>query len=411
MTHDHASDRYPPNAPELMEDPFGGHPAWIITRHDDVNAVVTDRRLVMNRRSLPGGTDSYADVLVAMGVSEGLAPYIAGNLVHTDPPDHTRLRRLVARAFSARRISALRPRLEEITGELLDALPGHANDGTVDLIEHFAFPLPITVICELLGVPAQDRPKWRAWSRECASFDPRRMNTMLAGISAYIRDLAEQRRTEPADDLITGLAQAHDEDSDRLSDTELITMVMTLVIAGHETTAHLIGNGIAGLLSHPDQLALLREDPTLMPGAIQELLRWGGPAVTAMLRHASEDMTIGDVSIKSGDRVQAILSAANHDPQRYPHPERLDITRRLEVTGVQHLAYSNGIHYCLGAGLANQEAEVAFTAVFDRYPDLALAVPSDGLEWQPLPFSRQLIRLPVTLGTPRLPGVAAVRTH
>ena len=411
MTHDHASNRYPPNAPALMEDPFGGHPAWVITRHDDVNAVITDRRLVMNCRSLPGGTDNYADVLVAMGVSEGLAPYIAGNLVHTDPPDHTRLRKLVSRAFSARRISALRPRLEEITGELLDALPGHANDGTVDLIEHFAFPLPITVICELLGVPTEDRPMWRGWSLDCASMDPRRMNTMLADISAYIRDLADKRRAEPADDLITGLTQAHDEDSDRLSDTELITMVMTLVIAGHETTAHLIGNGIAGLLTYPDQLALLREDPSLMPGAVQELLRWGGPAVTAMLRHATEDLTIGDVSIKSGDRVQAVLSAANHDPQRYPHPERLDITRGLDTTGVQHLAYSNGIHYCLGAGLANQEAEVALTAVFDRFPDLALAVQSDDLEWQPLPFSRQLIRLPVTLGSPHLPGVTTVRTH
>jgi cytochrome P450 len=410
MTLEHVPDHYPPNAPELAKDPFGGRPVWMITRHEDVNAVVTDRRLVMNCRSLPGGTDDYVDMMVAMGVSADLAPYIAGNLVHVDPPDHTRLRKLVSRAFSARRITALRPRIEAIAGELLDALPGHASDGAVDLIEHFAYPLPITVICELLGVPVEDRPKWRGWSRDCASMNPARMNTMLADISAYILDLADQRRAEPADDLITGLTQAHDEDSDRLSDTELVTMVMTLVIAGHETTAHLIGNGIAGLLAHPDQLALLREDPSLMPAAVQEILRWGGPAVTAMLRHATEDVAIGDVTIKAGDRVQAVLSAANHDPQRYPDAERLDVTR-LDATGVQHLAYSNGLHYCLGARLANEEAEVALAAVLDRYPDLALAVPPDGLEWQPLPFSRQLIRLPVTLGSPHPSGVTPVRTH
>jgi len=383
----------------MLADPFGGEPVWLVTRHEDVSAVLTDRRLVMNCRSLPGGTDTYAQVLVKMGISEELAPYIAGNLVHVDPPDHTRLRKLVSRAFSARRITALRPRVEAIADELLDALPNHAVNGTVDLIEHFAFPLPITVICELLGVPAEDRPKWRDWSRDCASMDPRRMNAMLTDISAYIRELARQRRAEPADDLLTGLIQVHDEDDGRLSDAELITMVMTLVIAGHETTAHLIGNGVAALLTHPDQLALLRQDPTLMPGAVQELLRWCGPAVTAMLRHATEDMTIGGTSFHRGDRVQAVLSSANKDPQRYDRPDELDVTRTAGV----HLEYSQGIHYCLGAGLANQEAEVAFTALLARYPDLTLAVPEDGLDWQPLPFSRQLVRLPVALGTPADP--------
>jgi cytochrome P450 len=401
MTIEQTSHEYSPSDPELVDDPYGGSPLWIITRHDDVSAVLADRRFVVNSRSLPGGTDFYIEMLAKMGISEDFAPYIAGNLVHIDPPDHTRLRKLVSRAFSVRRISALRPRVEAISNELLDVLPGHANGGIVDLVEHFAYPLPITVICELMGVPTEDRPKWRTWSRDCGSMDPQRMNTMLADLSAYVRELAERRRTEPADDLITGLIQAHDQDSDRLSDTELITMVLTLVIAGHETTAHVIGNGIAALLTHPDQLALLCDDPTLMPGAVQELLRWcGGPSDTAMLRFATEDMTVGDTLIRQGDRVQTVLSTANRDPRRYVRPEFLDVTRRPDTIGVPHLTYSHGAHYCLGASLANQEAEVAFTTIFDRYPNLTLAVSPEHLEWKPLPLTRQLARLPVTLGTP-----------
>jgi cytochrome P450 len=218
-----------------------------------------------------------------------------------------------------------------------------------------------------------------------------------------VQDLIARRRVEPADDLLTALVQAHDEDDGRLSDAELITMVLTLVIAGHETTAHLIGNSVAALLTHPDQCAQLRKDPALMPGAVQELLRWCGPSVTAMLRHVTEDVTIGGTTFRAGDRVQAVLSAANKDPERYDRPDALDLTRHTGAAGGQHLAYSQGIHYCLGAGLANHEAEAALTAVLCRYPDLALAVPADDLEWQPMPFSRQLVRLPVILGAPADP--------
>jgi hypothetical protein len=189
--------------------------------------------------------------------------------------------------------------VEAITSELLDTLPDHAVNGTVDLIE--------------------------------------------------------RRRAESADDLITGLIQAHDEDSDRLSDRELITMVLTLVVAGHETTPPLIGTGVLALLTRPEQLALLREDPTLMPGAVQEVLRWCSPATLTKLRYATENVTIGDTLIRQGDRVQIVLGSANHDPPRFPHPESLDITRRPDATGVQHLAYARGGHHCLGAGLANQE--------------------------------------------------------
>ncbi len=391
-------DRPPPaRDPELVDDPYGGGSYWLVTRHDDVNAVLTDRRLVMNSASLPGRVDGYVELLGQMGLPADLIPYISGNLVHLDPPDHTRLRGLVSKAFSARRIASLRPRVEEITDDLLTALPGcAAADGTVDLIESFAFPLPIAVICELLGVPLADRHRWRGWSRDCTSLDARRMAPALAAVSAQIRELAERRRAEPADDLITDLIQVRDQDDGRLSDTELVTMVLTLMIAGHETTAHLITNGVATLLTHPGQLALLRTDPSAMPGAVQELLRWCGPAVTAMPRYATEDLMIGDALIRQGDTVQALLSAANHDPARFEAPDTLDLGRCPE--GAQHLGYSRGPHYCLGAGLANQEAEVAFTALLRRYPGLALAIPEDQLKWKPLPYSRQLTRLPVTLG-------------
>ncbi|HET8659335.1 MAG TPA: cytochrome P450 [Micromonosporaceae bacterium] len=420
MTTKQPVDEYPLYTAALIADPYGGFgrireevpiargrqwdgsPVWIVTRHDDVSAVLTDRRFVSNSRSLPGSTvDVQAEFLAStVGIPRDLVPYLAGNMVHVDPPDHTRLRKLVSRAFSARRISLLRPRVEAITEELLDTLPGHAVDGVVDLIEHFAYPLPITVVCELLGVPGEDRPRWRDWSRDYTSMDARRLNTMLAEISVHIRDLVERRRAEPADDLITALIQAHDEDSGRLSDTELVTMVLTLMIAGHETTAHLVGNGTLALLTHPDQLALLRADPTLVPGAVQELLRWCSPVVTAKLRYATEDVTVGDTLIRQGDRVQVVLGSANHDPRRFPDPEVLDLTRRPDAAGVHHVAYALGLHYCLGAALANQEAEVAFAALFTRYPKLALAVPAQRLRWQPIHGHRALVQLPVALGTP-----------
>ncbi|MEU2721607.1 cytochrome P450 family protein [Streptomyces smyrnaeus] len=403
MTLEYTAHTYPPGDPELVEDPYGGSPVWLVTRHDDVSEVLSDPRLAMGPAPPPGGMDVHTEMLVKLGVAEHLAPYLAGNLVHTDPPDHTRLRKLLTRAFSARRIAALRPRVETVTEELLRALPEAVDaGGAVDMVEHFAFPLPITVICELLGVPAQDRPLWRRWSVDCGSMDPRRMNPMLTDISSYILELAEQRRAEPADDLLTALVQARDEESGRLSDTELIAMVLNLVIAGHETTAHLISNGLAALLTHPEQLALLRDDPALVPGAVQELIRWCGPAVTAMLRYAREDTTVGGACIRRGERVQAVLGTANRDPARFADPDTLDIRRTAgEGRAPQHVGYSHGMHYCLGASLANQEAEVAFTALLARCPGLALAVSPQELKWKPLPFTRVLTRLPVRLGVPR----------
>jgi cytochrome P450 len=213
-----------------------------------------------------------------------------------------------------------------------------------------------------------------------------------------IQELVEVRRRQPADDLLSALVRAHEEDGDRLSDRELVTFVFTLVLAGHETTAHLIGNSVAALLCRPDQLAVLRERPELWPSAVHELVRWCGVAQVTSLRYAAADVELGGVLIKAGESVLPVLVAANFDPRRYAGPDRLDITRRPEGHGEGHVGFGHGPHYCLGAALARQEAEVALHALFSRFPDLALAVSESELAWQPLPGSRRLAELPVTTG-------------
>jgi cytochrome P450 len=229
------------------------------------------------------------------------------------------------------------------------------------------------------------------------------MNGDLVGVAVkeivdYIRDLISMRRAEPREDLVTALIRIRDEDGDQLSDNEMVTMVMTLVLAGHETTALLLGNGMAALLAHPDQLALLRADPSLAPRAVQELMRWCSPIQGTRMRYATEDVEFRGETIRRGDPVIAMLVAANHDPRQFPEPERLDITRLPEGRREAHLGFGHGIHYCLGAALAREECEVAFVALARRFPNLALAVPPQRLRRVPLPMTWQLAHLPVRLG-------------
>ncbi|MFC4560829.1 cytochrome P450 [Nocardiopsis mangrovi] len=406
--------------PALLSDPFGGFSRLreqsrvveaafpgldqrfhLVTRYDDVRAVLSDPRFVNNPASVPGSdTVNYrAAFLTQYGVPDDYLPYFVSSVLDTDGADHTRLRKLVSRAFTVRRVNDLRPRVEQITEDLLGALPSHAEDGTVDLMEHFAYPLPITVICELVGVPERHRPQWRDWGRRLVSFGP---NADFAGATVemvdHIHELIRERRAAPGDDLLTGLIRTHDEDGDRLSDRELVTMVISLVIAGHETTAHLIGNGTFALLTHPDQLARLRAEPELAPRAVHELMRWCGPLVQApRARYATEDVTIGDTTIRRGETVTPMLAAANYDPREFDDPERLDITREPAGRRETHVGFSHGPHYCLGAALARQEGEVAFTALLRRYPGLALAVDPADAERLLMPTMWRLQRLPVRL--------------
>jgi cytochrome P450 len=397
--------------PALIADPYGGYgrlreqgpvlrgrtmdggDAWYVTRQEDVRTVLGDPRFVNNAASVRGAEVNNVREKVAetLGLTPELARYITTSILDADGADHTRLRKLVSRAFTVRRVADLRPRVEAITANLLDGLPS-----PVDLIEHFAYPLPITVICELVGVPEADRPSWREWGIGLVSMDPKIIPGVVRDMVAHVKDLIGRRRAAPADDLLTALIQAQEADGDQLSDDELVTMVFTLVMAGHETTAHLIGNGTVALLTHPDQLDLLRRDPSLWPGAVHELMRFCGPVHITRLRYAAEDVDLDGVRIRAGDAVQAVLVSANFDPREYTDPERLDVTRRPAGRGEGHVGFGHGFHYCLGAALARQEGEVALRALFARFPNLALV---DGeQEWARLPGVRRLIRLPVRLG-------------
>ncbi|GII89155.1 cytochrome P450 [Sphaerisporangium siamense] len=404
--------------PDVLRDPFvayaamreraplvrgvvfeGTPPIWLATRYEDVKTVLGDHRFVNNPASVPGmDVRSIRERMIeARGIPREYAPYLLDSVLDADGEDHIRLRRLVSRAFTARRVAELRPRVEEITEGLLDRLPGTAEDGVAELMEHFAYPLPITVICELVGIPEQERPRWRAWGKVLTDLKSDGVGAVLGDMIAYIHELIERRRAAPGGDLLTGLIRAHDEDGDRLGDIEMVTLVLTLVLAGHETTAHLIGNGTVALLTHPEQLALLRRDPALMPRAVHELLRWCGPVQATRLRYAAEDVEIGGMRVRKGEPVMALIAGGNHDPRAFGDPERLDITREPDGRKETHVGFGHGLHYCLGAALARQEGEVAFAALLRRFPGLSLAVDPDDLERQPVPGAWRLARLPLRI--------------
>ncbi|MGI5347183.1 cytochrome P450 family protein [Streptomyces sp. CA-250714] len=405
--------------PELLADPFGGYgrlrekgpvlrarfmddtPIWLVTRFEEVRAVLRNPCFVNNPYSIPGhtGPDPRTRLMEVLGIPREYSVYILESVLTSDPPDHARLRRLVSRAFTARRVPELRPRVEEITDHLLDELPAHCDEhGVVDLIENFAYPLPINVICELVGVPEVDRPRWRDFGADLASLEPERIGASFPAVVDHIHELIDARRAAPQHDLISALIRARD-DGDRLSDTEMVTLVMALVLAGHETTAHLIGNGTVALLTHPDQMRLLQEDWELLPHAVHELMRRCGSVQMTQLRYAAQDVVLAGVRIRRGEAVQPVLVSANHDPRHYDAPERLDLTRQAG-RGEDHVGFGHGMHYCLGAPLARQEAEVAIGRLLQRYPDLSLAVAPNQLKTKVRrrqPGAWRLLQLPLRL--------------
>ena len=382
-------------------DGMAGGDLWLVTRHADVRAALADPRLAKHPRHAPRW-------LLDLGVftADGAGP--AGvSMLFADPPDHTRLRRLVTRAFTRRRVAALRPRIEQITDDLIGEI-AQTEGAEIDLIASLAFPLPITVICELLGVPVADREDFREWSRALISpplTDAGRALRQQAGqgLAGYIRDLiAAKRRVVDHDaaadeqpDLVSALIVAADEHG-RLSEDEIVGMINLLLVAGHETTVNLIGNGMLALLRHPDQPALLRERPELLPTAVEELLRYDSPVERATIRFATEDVDIGGTTVPAGSVVSLALASANHDPTRFRDGAHLDITR----TDHGHVAFGHGIHHCLGAPLARLEGEIAIGALVRRFPELTLAAPPDALRRQcggPLSTLRGVAELPVRL--------------
>jgi cytochrome P450 len=356
----------------------GGTPAWLVTGYAEARAALTDPRL----GKLPKGWRPPPDSLLAS---------LDLHMLNLDPPDHERLRKLVNKAFTARRVEELRPRITAITAELLDDMSTRRE---VDLLTSFAFPLPITVICELLGVPVADRDQFRAWSATIVAdtVSPERFQADATAMTVYFQRLLAARRREPADDLLSALIAARDEE-DRLSENELLSMAFLLLVAGHETTVNLIASGTLALLLNPGELARLRADRSLLGSAVEELLRYVNPVNNATFRFTGEPVELGGVPIGPGEVVLVSLSGANRDPSRYAGPDRLDLSR--DSGG--HLAFGHGIHYCLGAPLARLEAEIAFRGLLERFGSMTLAVRPDELRWRPSTLIHGLESLPVRL--------------
>jgi cytochrome P450 len=358
--------------------------AWVVTRHADVRTVLTDPRLAKDVHRWPGGGRSRP--------SEATGVY--AHMLHADPPDHTRQRRLVQKAFTPRR-AALRPQAEQIAARLLDELAAPPGD-VIDLLDAYARPLPIAVLCELLSIPAADR----GWvGATVAAYDERAQHDRLEReLAAYFDELIAVRRAEPGDDLVSALVVARDDaDADGLADgltaDELIGTVFLLVMAGFDTTVNLIASGTLALLTHPGETARLRQDPLLLPAAVEELLRFTSPVNHANDRFTTEDVLVGDVVIPAGEWVLPAISSANRDPAQFPDPDRLDLGR--DTSG--QVAFGHGIHHCLGAPLARMEAEVALGALLDRFPRISLAVPASELRWRPVSLMNGLESLPVHL--------------
>ncbi|SDL64392.1 Cytochrome P450 [Lentzea albidocapillata subsp. violacea] len=342
-----------------------GSPGYLVGRYDDVRRVLLDPRC-------------SAD-LHRPGVPQMMNWPPLESLNFTDPPRHTRLRRLVAKAFTPELVESFRPRIHALTHELLDEM--ERNGSPADIVESYAHPLPINMICDLLGVPRGDRAQFRKWSEAFLVLDDNPVEEIQASakeLREYLDGLVADKRREPGDDVLSALVEARDV-GDKLSEGELASTATQLLMAGHETTFLQIGLSVATLLLHPDQLADLREHPELMPHAIEELMRYQGPGDGAAYRILTEDMTFGDVTVPAGSGVLAAISAANRDEERFPDAGRFDLRRE----DPRHLTLGHGVHHCLGAPLVRMELEIALTNLFDRFPKLELAIAENELDWMP----------------------------
>ncbi len=355
--------------------------AWLLTRYDDVASALRDERF----------TKDYRKVRRPVVQLLGLFGPLNRHMLSTDQPDHIRLRALVQKAFTARLVEDLRPRIESLAEELLDRVAAH---GQMDVVTDFAQPLPITIIAGMLGVPVSDRDRFQRWTAAFVEFGGL-LSIFRAvpngwALLRYIRGLVRSRREHPEDDLISALVAA-EEAGDKLSEDELLAMVGLLLLAGFETTVNLIGNGTLALLENPAALKKLRADPALMPSAVEELLRFDSPIKLATPRWALCDVTIAGVKIPQDAGLAIAIASANRDPQQFDHPDSLDLAREPN----RHLSLGQGIHYCLGAPLARLEAQIAFTALLRRFPELRLAVPRSSLAWRKSLPLRGLQSLPV----------------
>ena len=375
------SVQFNPFTPEAQDDPYRHYrelreddpvqwnelvEGWVLTRYDDCVAVLRDERFSADRRR--------ARVRIAQQAMEGEGPFQGiGTMLSSDPPDHTRLRGLVNKAFTPRVVEAMGPHIQEIVDELLDAVQ---ERGSMDIIDDLAYPLPVIVIAEMLGVPPEQRDTFKRWSDDLVATlggplaqpdTVERARRSAEEMFAYFRDVIAERRRDPKDDLISGLIAAKEQD-EALSEDEILATCALLLAAGNETTTNLIGNGTLALFRNPDQLERLRADPSLVEPAVEELLRYDGP-VQATGRVATEPVEIGGKVCEEGQLALCIIGAANHDPAQFADPETLDIGRREN----RHIAFGFGIHFCLGAPLARAEGQIAFRTLLQRMPKLRQA--------------------------------------
>jgi cytochrome P450 len=402
FTWEFAADPYPAYAWLREHEPVrwttlpSGVEAWLVTRYADARTALAHQGLSKNPAHHAESTHAKGKT----GIPGERSANLMTHLLNIDPPDHTRLRRLVSKAFTPRTVAAFAPRVQELTDRFIDDF---AQRGSADLIHEFAFPLPIYTICDLLGVPAQDQDDFRDWAGMMIRHGggPRGgVARSVKKIRAYLAELIHRKREQPGDDLISGLIRASDH-GEHLTENEAAAMCFVLLFAGFETTVNLIGNGAYALLRHPEQRARLQEsvqrgESELLGTAVEELLRYDGPVELATWRYATEPLQLGGRSIAVGDPVLVVLAAADRDPERFDAPDRLDLSRRDN----QHLGYGHGIHYCIGAPLARLEGQTALATLLTRLPDLALAADPDELRWRGGLIMRGLRELPVAF-TPR----------
>ena len=373
----------------------GETPIWFVTQYAEVEEVLLDSKIFVRDASLaltPEKIEQFNE-----GIDARINAMINNHMLNRDGETHRRLRSLVSKAFTPKVISNLRPRIEAIAQELIDRV---VDRGTMDLVSEYAFPLPITVIAELLGIPTEDQDKFRSWSNAVVTpaMTPeaqKESKRLLYELAAYMDSLVQERRMNPGADLLSRLILA-EEAGDKLDESELFSMLSLLIVAGHETTVTLIGNAVLALLQNPEQGAMfLRNlslnDQVVTDQAIEELLRYDSPVDRALTRWVAEDVDLGEKSLRRGDMLIVILGSANRDELRFDGPQSLNLHRQKNP----HLAFGKGSHYCLGAPLARLEGEIALRTLFQRIPNLKLALPPDELVWREVTLFRSLERLPV----------------
>jgi cytochrome P450 len=372
-----------------------GADVWLVTRYDDVRQLLSDPRVSKDGRRMNEMFARHTGTYVEDEKPDvGFDDELSYHMLNSDPPYHTRLRGLVSKAFTLRRMEAFRPRIAQLVEEMLDALAGRDE---VDLVGEYAQPLPIIIICDVLGIPFEDREMFQRWAVQLvgAGQPPEVVEQASKNVYEYGKQVIGIKRAHPEDDMMSALARVME--GDRLTDIELTAMIFLFTVAGHITSQHTLSNGVLSLLTHPEEMAKLRTDTSLIPAAIDELMRYDGPVGVATFRFTAEEVTVGDTVIPAGEILALSMLSAHRDETKFPDPNRLDVTRR--PTGV--LAFGHGVHFCIGQPLAKIQTELALRRLLERFPHLRLIVDPATLKWESSALLRGVINLPVSVNPPR----------